>query len=308
MLDAAVSRLRAWGSAGALLMALAVAPGSAVAASDPAVTSVPEISGTAQVGQTLTSTPGTWEGQSPITPSYQWLRCSPSLPDTCTPITDATGLEYVPVAQDAGQTLRIELTVTDPNGQDIGRSEPTAVVVAPQAEPPPPPTEQQPPPTAQQQPPPPTDSSPAPAQPVAPPVLDPPAPGPPLATVSAQAAPVPPQLLDPFPVVRFRGRLTADGVWLTLLSVRAPWGTNVSVSCSGAGCPTRRTHWAQTRAVTRVGAFEGPLPAGVRLVVRAAKPGWIGKHTVISIRRGKPPSRRDRCLDTGSALPRPCPN
>jgi hypothetical protein len=57
-----------------------------------------------------------------------------------------------------------------------------------------------------------------------------------------------------------------------------------------------------------VRAFERPLQAGVRLVVTATKTGRIGKRTVIVIRHDAPPSRRDRCLYPGSALPRPCPS
>lgn len=46
----------------------------------------PTISGSATVGSTLTSTPGTWSGGEPIALSYQWLFCRP----TCLAIADAT--------------------------------------------------------------------------------------------------------------------------------------------------------------------------------------------------------------------------
>jgi len=59
--------------------------------------------------------------------------------------------------------------------------------------------------------------------------------------------------------------------------------------------------------VTRVRRFERRLPAGVRLVVRVTRTGWIGKHTVIRIRRGAAPARSDRCLYPGFNDPRPCP-
>src|SRR5207249_2883835 len=41
----------------------------------PSVVSAPVISGTAQVGQTLTSSTGTWNGTQPLSYSYQWYRC-----------------------------------------------------------------------------------------------------------------------------------------------------------------------------------------------------------------------------------------
>ncbi len=45
-------------------------------ASAPANTVLPSISGTVQVGQTLTASAGTWTGTAPITYTYQWQRCN----------------------------------------------------------------------------------------------------------------------------------------------------------------------------------------------------------------------------------------
>ncbi len=44
--------------------------------SPPSNTSLPSISGTAQVGQTLTASPGAWSGTAPIFYSYSWQRCT----------------------------------------------------------------------------------------------------------------------------------------------------------------------------------------------------------------------------------------
>jgi hypothetical protein len=54
--------------------------------------------------------------------------------------------------------------------------------------------------------------------------------------------------------------------------------------------------------------FERSLPAGVTLEIRVAKSGEVGKYTSFAIRRGKPPKRRDSCLDPGGVKPIPCPS
>ena len=112
-------------------------------------------------------------------------------------------------------------------------------------------------------------------------------------------------MMRPLPVIRIRGRLTANGARISLLTVRAPRGARIAVTCRGSGCPTRR--WARTTAVTRLARFQGTLPAGTRLVIRVTKRNRIGKHTLIVIRKGKAPTRRDRCLFPGSAKPARCP-
>lgn len=299
MVDSPVSRKhRVSASAGALalLVAYAPAPRHALAVGEPEITQRPQISGTAQVGQTLTSTPGAWDGLPPITATYQWLRCNESPPKTCSSIAGATGLSYAPVAEDVGHPLRIVLTVTNSFGEDSERSDPTNAVT-PAPEPAPSPT-----------PGPAPSPSPAPGPAPSPsptPVPPPAATGAPAPTSGVLGASTRPRLLSPFPVVRIRGRLTGRGARITLLTVRAPRGARVAVSCSGAGCPTRR--WAHTAALTRVRAFEHSLPAGVHLTVTVTRAGRIGKHTLIVIRRGRQPLRRDRCLYPGSARPRPCP-
>jgi hypothetical protein len=112
-------------------------------------------------------------------------------------------------------------------------------------------------------------------------------------------------MMRPFPLVRIRGWLTARGAIIEALTVRGPRGLRISVRCRGRGCPRR--HLARSATVTRLKAFQGFLPAGVRLEIRITRPGFVGKHTLIRIRRGKPPVRRDRCLFPGSGRPRACP-
>ena len=79
---------------------------AASAAPAPALKNVnpPKVSGPAQVGATLTATPGTWSESNP-TVAYQWIRNG-------TPITGATTATYQVVAADAGQQLKVTVTAS----------------------------------------------------------------------------------------------------------------------------------------------------------------------------------------------------
>lgn len=75
----------------------------------------PSISGTAQVGQQLTCSPGTWTGTAPITFSYQWRRNG-------TAISGATASTYTLVAADEGATIRCSVTATNVVGSATAES------------------------------------------------------------------------------------------------------------------------------------------------------------------------------------------
>ena len=111
--------------------------------------------------------------------------------------------------------------------------------------------------------------------------------------------------LRPFPVVRIKGVLTARGARVTLLSVRAPRGSSVTVTCRGSDCPSRR--YTSPAATGRLRPFERELGAGTRLEVRVTKAGFIGKSTVFVIRRQAAPKRTDRCLPPGAKRAVRCP-
>ena len=120
-------------------------------------------------------------------------------------------------------------------------------------------------------------------------------------------SPTAPAFIRPFPVVRIKGRLTANGARVTRLSVKAPAGTDVTVRCRRRGCPKRRSaRSASTARLLRFRAFERKLPAGVRLIVTATRASLIGKHVTIRIRRGRVPKRRDSCLEPGETRPIAC--
>jgi len=145
-------------------------------------------------------------------------------------------------------------------------------------------------------------------------IVAPPADPGPVGTTTA-AAPAPratprPRLLAPFPVVRIRGQIFARSVRVSLLSVRAPSGSTVLVRCTGRGCPYAVAS-APVRSATRAVRFrqlERRLRAGTVLRVFVTKRGRVGKYTRLTIRRGVPPARTDRCLRDGSARPVRCPS
>jgi hypothetical protein len=112
-------------------------------------------------------------------------------------------------------------------------------------------------------------------------------------------------LLEPFPLIRIKGVLTARGARLTLLTVRAPRGARIRVTCTGHRCPRRRL--ARTAAVSRLRPFERSLRGGTRLGFTVTKPGFVGKWTSVVIRVGLPPQRRDGCLDSNTKKHVSCP-
>jgi len=119
-----------------LLTALAVASYSA-ASSDAAPTNqtAPSISGTAQEGNTLTASSGTWNGTTPITYHYQWRRCDKNGVG-CSNINGADTSTYLVKHADVGNTLRVRVTARNSSGSAQATSAQTAVVTAKQSPPP----------------------------------------------------------------------------------------------------------------------------------------------------------------------------
>ncbi len=99
--------------------------GSAPTGSAPVNTAPPTIAGTAQDGQVLTASSGTWSG-SPTGYAYQWRRCGA----TCTDLAGATGTSYAVGAADVGSTLSVLVTASNTTGSAAAGSAATAPVVA----------------------------------------------------------------------------------------------------------------------------------------------------------------------------------
>jgi PKD repeat protein len=123
-------------------------------------------------------------------------------------------------------------------------------------------------------------------------------------------------LMQPFPIVRIGGSETARGVRVSSLSVLAPVGVRVTVTCTGPSCKLKpQSAQASANSHNRRGGsvlltfprFQRFLPAGVTLEVRVLAPGEIGKYTRFRIRRHSVPSRLDACLSGLDPKPIACP-
>jgi hypothetical protein len=140
------------------------------------------------------------------------------------------------------------------------------------------------------------------------------APGPTAAQNPDYQVPLPqqPQYLNPFPVVRLAGRTTRTGVRVTLLRVRSPRGSTVTVRCLGGrrlGCPYKRaTRKSPAGGLLRFRSLQRALKGGLQLEIVARRGNTIGKYTAFKIRKRKAPSRTDACSFPGDPLePAGCP-
>jgi outer membrane protein OmpA-like peptidoglycan-associated protein/outer membrane biosynthesis protein TonB len=91
------------------------------------------ISGTAEVGQTLSITGAAATGAQPLTTTYQWQRCpdAPADGDGCVDIPGATASTYTLTADDKGHTVRVKRTAANAGGTATVTSAMTAKVTEP---------------------------------------------------------------------------------------------------------------------------------------------------------------------------------
>jgi hypothetical protein len=113
------------------------------------------------------------------------------------------------------------------------------------------------------------------------------------------------KMIRPYPTVRISGTLTKAGADVALLTVEAPKGVRITLTCEGKSCPLREV--AQATALFHVQQFERELRAGTKLTITVTKPGFITKVTTILIRKGKGPARTDRCQPPGETKLITCP-
>lgn len=81
----------------------------------PASLGLPTVTGNDLVTSTLTASPGTWSGSSPLVYSYEWRRCDTS-GASCVAIAGATASTYTLQDADAGATVRVAVTATNGAG------------------------------------------------------------------------------------------------------------------------------------------------------------------------------------------------
>jgi hypothetical protein len=101
------------------------ANGEAAGSAVPTNKTLPTIAGTAEAGQTLTATRGTW-ANSPTSFTFAWSRCDTS-GNGCAPI-GATGKIYTPTNADVAHTLRVTVTAKNASGSAKATSSPTSIV------------------------------------------------------------------------------------------------------------------------------------------------------------------------------------
>jgi hypothetical protein len=104
-------RLRAFGLAGVCAAFVLMAVPSAALALIPVNTVPPSIGGTAQQGQNLVCSPGTWLN-SPTSYAYQWNRAG-------TAILGATASTYTVQAADVGQPITCSVTASNADGASL---------------------------------------------------------------------------------------------------------------------------------------------------------------------------------------------
>jgi hypothetical protein len=105
------------GQNSALTPVIAPKPGAA-----PTSAAVPAISGTPMEEETLTASTGTWNGDQPISVSYQWYRCD-TAGANCSPISGASAQTYVLTSADVGFTIRVTGTAANKWGSSFATSE-----------------------------------------------------------------------------------------------------------------------------------------------------------------------------------------
>jgi hypothetical protein len=93
----------------------------------PASEAPPVLTGTAEVGETLSASSGTWTG-SPTSYAYRWEDCD-SAGEECSEVSGATSPSYKLTASDVGHTVVVVVTASNAGGPTSAASNPSAVVV-----------------------------------------------------------------------------------------------------------------------------------------------------------------------------------
>ncbi len=124
-----VTATNAGGSAAATSAATAVVTATVVSPTPPNNVTAPTISGTAQVGQALTASSGTWSGSTPMTYAYQWQDCN-STGENCTNVVGVNSSSHSVTEAELAHTVRVVVTASNSAGNVAQASIPTSLVSA----------------------------------------------------------------------------------------------------------------------------------------------------------------------------------
>ncbi len=298
------------------------------------VTAADRITGSAVVGAKLTASGAAWSGPSGTTIGRRWLQCPTATATewSCTWLDNTNSTTFTVRPTDKDKWLRVvffaykdydyEYKVSNATAK-IGAAATPTPTPTPTRTPTPPAKTPTPTPTPVRTPTPsptpvatttpitgtvtPTPEAPAAVPQATPePVVQPLPPathgGPALTAATPKAKP---KMIRPYPTVRISGHLTSAGANVTRLSVKAPKGVRITLTCSGPSCPVREV--AQATAVFHIQQFERELRAGTKLTITVTRRGYISKVTTITIRKGKGPARVDRCQTPGQSKLIRCP-
>lgn len=94
---------------------------NSASATGPTSTSIPTISGTLAVGQTLTTSPGVWT-PAPASYTYQWWSCRSQVLSTCSIISGATNATYTLTNSDGGNYFYAQVTALSAGGGTTANS------------------------------------------------------------------------------------------------------------------------------------------------------------------------------------------
>jgi PKD repeat protein len=93
------------------------------------------------------------------------------------------------------------------------------------------------------------------------------------------------------------------------LRVRAPAGSKISVRCLGKkNCPKPMTKTSKGSKKLPFKKLQRKFRPKTKLIITVTKSGFIGRQTTFTMRRRKPPLRRDLCLNPGAKTATPCPS
>jgi PKD repeat protein len=130
--------------------------------------------------------------------------------------------------------------------------------------------------------------------------------------VVIRTRPVPPPPPTPLlsgVVIEGRFLLFRRDTKVKFLRVRAPAGSKISVRCLGKkNCPKRVTKTSKGSKMLGFKKLQRRFRPKTKLIITVTKSGFIGRQTTFTLRRRKPPLRRDLCLNPGAKKATECPS